>query len=73
MGSTRCNPCRVLHGKFGLNFDWGSKDQFVKALECGAMLDLYYKRVPVLVNNSNRFYTALGFIFLSSLASAGKT
>jgi len=55
-GLNQMQPVPGLHGKFGLNFDWGSKDQFVKALECGAMLDLYYKRVPVMINNSNRFY-----------------
>jgi hypothetical protein len=55
-GLNQMQPVPGVHAKFGLNFDWGSKDQFVKALECGAMLDLYYKRVPILVNNSNRFY-----------------
>lgn len=45
-----------IHGKVSLDFDWGTRDAFVKALELGIMLDLYYKNVPIMVNKSNRFY-----------------
>lgn len=45
-----------VHGKIALDFDWGTRDAFVKALEMGVMLDLYYKNVPIMVNKSNRFY-----------------
>lgn len=45
-----------IHGKIALDFDWGTRDAFVKALEMGVMLDLYYKNVPIMVNKSNRFY-----------------
>ncbi|MCS6934346.1 MAG: hypothetical protein NZM35_04235 [Chitinophagales bacterium] len=65
-GLNQIEPIPGLHGKIGLDFDWGSKDEFVKALECGVMLDLYYKRIPVMINRSNRFYQIglyLGFHF----------
>jgi hypothetical protein len=55
-GLSKIEPVPGIHGKFALDFDWGTKDEFVKALEAGIMLDLYYKRIPIMVNNSNRIY-----------------
>ena len=55
-GLDKIQPVPGVHGKIGLDFDWGRKDEFVKALEAGIMLDLYYKRLPIMLNNSNRFY-----------------
>ena len=55
-GLNQIEPVPGIHGKFSLDFDWGVKDEFVKALEAGVMLDLYYKRIPVMINKSNRFY-----------------
>lgn len=44
------------HLKLGLNFDWGTKDRFVKALEVGVMTDIYYRNIPVYVNkDANNF------------------
>jgi hypothetical protein len=55
------------HIKAGLSFDWGSMDKFVKALEAGVMLDVYYRKVPIYVNSqSNSLFSAslyLGFRF----------
>ncbi len=55
-GLNQIQPVAGLHMKTALDFDWGKKDEFVKALEAGVMFDLYYKRLPIMVNNSNRFY-----------------
>lgn len=55
-GLNQMQPIPGVHLKSSLDFDWGTKDAFVKALEAGIMLDLYYKRVPVMINKSNRFY-----------------
>jgi hypothetical protein len=55
-GLSQIQPVPGLHTKSALNFDWGSKDEFVKALEAGVMLDVFYKRLPIMVNNHNRFY-----------------
>lgn len=38
------------HAKAALHFDWGAFDEFVKALEVGVMLDLYFKDVPIMVD-----------------------
>lgn len=45
-----------IHGKFGFNFDWASKENFVKALELGAQLDIYYKKLPVMITQRNKPY-----------------
>lgn len=55
-GLNEIEPIPGLHGKLGLNFDFGRKDEFVKALECGVILDLYYKRLNLMANQHNRFY-----------------
>jgi hypothetical protein len=57
-GLSQMQPVPGAHIKAALDFDWGKKDEFVKALEAGFMLDVYYKRLPIMVNNSNRFYQA---------------
>jgi hypothetical protein len=55
-GLNQIVPVPGLTGKVGLDFDWGVKDEFVKSLECGAILDLYYRRLPIYANSYNRFY-----------------
>jgi hypothetical protein len=55
-GLNEIQPVPGLTGKIGLDFDWGLKDEFVKALQAGMVLDLYYKRLPIYANNYNRFY-----------------
>ncbi len=41
-----------IHGKAGVHLDWGAFDEFVKALEIGIMFDVYFKKVPLMVDNS---------------------
>ena len=55
-GLNEIQPVPGLTGKVALDFDWGIKDEFVKALDAGMTLDLYYKRLPIYANNYNRFY-----------------
>ena len=40
-----------VHGKFALHFDWGAFDEFVKALEAGVMVDVFFQDVPIMVEN----------------------
>lgn len=61
-GLNQIQPVPGVHGKIGLDFDWGTKDEFVKSLQAGVMLDIYYKRLPIMVNNSNRFYQVALYI-----------
>ena len=59
-GLNKMQPVPGLSLRAGLNFDWGTKDAIVKSLEAGVVLDAYYKQLPLLVNNHNRFYQ-IGF------------
>ena len=42
-----------LHGRFAFNFDWGTKDEIVKQMEVGIMVDVYNKAIPLYINNYN--------------------
>ena len=55
-GLNQIQPVPGAGCKVGLDFDWGKKDEFVKAIEAGVTLDVYYKRLPIMVNTENRFY-----------------
>ena len=48
-----------VHGKLAVHFDWGAFDEYVKAIEAGIMLDVFSKKVPIMVeteNTRNRAY-----------------
>jgi hypothetical protein len=62
-GLGQMQPVLGVHGKLALDFDWGSRDAVVKAIEAGVMLDIYYKVLPIMINDENHFYQ-LG-VFLS--------
>jgi hypothetical protein len=42
-----------LHAKAAAHFDWGAFDELVKAVEAGVMIDVYFKDVPIMVENDN--------------------
>jgi hypothetical protein len=42
-----------LHLKTGLNFDWATYDDFLKALEVGIIFDAYYKKIPIMIIDDN--------------------
>jgi hypothetical protein len=42
------------YAKLGLNFEYGSYDDDVKAIECGVVVDAYDKIVPIMAYNPNR-------------------
>jgi hypothetical protein len=42
------------YGKLGLNFEYGSYDDDVKAIEVGVVADAYPKVIPIMANTSNR-------------------
>lgn len=42
------------HGKIGLNFDWAGNDDFVKSLELGVEAEVYYRNIPLVLNDRNR-------------------
>jgi len=47
-------PVPGLNGRIGVNFEWGSYDEFIKAAEVGLMLDLFPRSIPLMVNQVNR-------------------
>jgi hypothetical protein len=40
-----------LHGKAAVHFDWGAFDEFVKAMEAGIMVDVFFQEVPIMVES----------------------
>ncbi|MFK7936631.1 MAG: hypothetical protein AB8G22_24170 [Saprospiraceae bacterium] len=37
--------------KVAVHFDWGAYDEFVKGIEAGLMVDVYFQRVPIMVDD----------------------
>lgn len=56
------------HAKAGLHLDWGAFDEVIRALEVGIMLDVYAKKIPIMLTEDNRPY----FINLYFSAELGK-
>jgi len=54
-GLNEIQPLPGIYGKAALNFEWGAKDNFITALEAGVALDLYYKKVPIMIDQTNHF------------------
>ena len=55
-----------LYGKFGLNFEYGSKDKTVKTLEIGGVVDGFMEPIPIMAyeKSANVFYSlyvSIGF------------
>ncbi|MEZ4916180.1 MAG: hypothetical protein R2836_04255 [Chitinophagales bacterium] len=55
-GFNKIKPVAGAHLKFGLNFDWASRESFIKSLEVGTQVDIYYKKLPVYITNRNKPY-----------------
>ena len=49
-GLSEVKPLPGIHAKAGLHFDWGAFDEFVKAIEVGVAVDVFYKRAPILIH-----------------------
>jgi len=45
-----------VHAKFGFNFDWASWEYMVKSVELGVQLDVYYKKLPIMITDRNKPY-----------------
>ncbi len=56
IGKTKIQP--GLQGKVALVFDWASYNEYVKALEFGAMLNVYAKRIPIMLTEDNQLFFA---------------
>lgn len=47
-------PLPGVNGRIGVNFEWGSYDEFIKAAEVGLMLDVFPRSIPLMANQANR-------------------
>ena len=52
------------HAKIGLHLDWGAFDEFIKAIEAGITVDVYPKKIALMVTEDNpsiflNFYIAV--------------
>jgi hypothetical protein len=56
------------HAKVALHLDWGAFEEIIRALEVGIMIDVYAKKVPIMIEAENRPY----FINLYFSAELGK-
>ncbi len=54
IGETKVVP--GVHGQIGVHIDWGAFDEFMRAVEAGIMIDLFPKKLPIMVSNENRPY-----------------
>jgi len=61
-GLTEIEPVPGIYGKFGFNFDWAGKEEFVKMLEAGVQADIYYKNIPIMILDNNKFYFIAAYI-----------
>ncbi len=44
-----------LYGRFGVNFEFGKKDPRISVLEVGVTVDAYYKKIPIMASDDNRW------------------
>lgn len=63
-GMNQISPVGGGYARTGLNFDFGSRDAFVKAIEAGVSIDVFYKKIPIYVNDNSNHFMFLG-LYLS--------
>jgi len=52
-GFDKLNYVGGVNAKYGLLFDWAVKENVVSTLEVGAMVDVYFKEVPLIIEVDN--------------------
>ena len=55
-GFNKIKPIPGVHAKFGFNFDWAGREYIVKSIELGVQLDVYYKKLPIMISDRNKPY-----------------
>ena len=54
-----------LHFKTGMQFDWSSSDNMIKAIDVGLSVDGYFSKVPIMVTEENKFLFINAFVGIS--------
>jgi hypothetical protein len=63
-GFGKIKPLPGIYFKTGLNFEYGAYDESIKAIECGIVVDAYYKPAPIMAFNTNKsIFLSLYFSF----------
>ena len=52
-GINQIKPYPGIYAKFGANFEYGSYNTRLKAIETGVVLDYHFKAVPIMAENKN--------------------
>ncbi len=55
-GLTEITPVPGLHAKTGFHFDWSPFNEIVRALDVGISADVYFRKIPIMLNDQNKFY-----------------
>lgn len=45
-----------LHARAGVQFEYSSSDEYVRALEAGGRIDVFLKELPIMANTNNSFW-----------------
>ena len=61
-GLTEIKPVPGIYFKTGLNFEYGSNDEILKAIEIGAAIDIYLHDIPIMAYNTNKSIFASLFL-----------
>lgn len=61
-GFKEIRPVPGAFVKLGLNFEWGSRDSFITALEAGVAADVYYRNIPIMINQPQRPFFIAAYI-----------
>jgi hypothetical protein len=51
-----------IHGKVGLNFEYGGTDNLVRSIETGIAIDTYFKQVPLMAFAHNQRVFLTGYL-----------
>jgi hypothetical protein len=55
-GITETSVVPGIYGQAGVHLDWGAFDEFLRAVEVGVQLDVFYKKLPIMISEQNKPY-----------------
>jgi len=55
-GITELKFAPGIHVKGGIHFAWGAFEEYIRALELGIMVDLFFRDIPIMIIEDNRPY-----------------
>ncbi len=61
-GFKEIRPVPGAFVKLGMNFEWGARDGFITALEAGVAADVYYRNIPIMINQPQRPFFLAAYI-----------